>query len=655
MCGMSGFLYQPGSIEPGQADFLGKQMSNALHHRGPDADGLWSDPECGVVLSHQRLSIVDLSEAGAQPFVSPSGRYVLSYNGEIYNHADLREQLMSTDQRRVWRGTSDTETLAAAIECWGLEEAVGRAIGMFAFALWDRQTRTLSLCRDRAGEKPLYFGWTGSGPDRRVVFASQLSALWCHDGIKERIDRTALVDLLRHRCVGGSRSIHTGIQKVAPGTIVTIDDLNGEPKETVYWSLMDRLIARGGGAWTGTPEAAVDALDVLLQDVTEKQMISDVSIGAFLSGGIDSSLVVANMQKLATRPVMTFSIGFNNPRFDEAPFARAIADHLGTQHTEVYVDEKDLLDLVPAMPDLFDEPFADASQIPTTLLAQITRNHVTVALSGDGGDELFGGYDRYRKGAKLAKSFNFLPFGVRSALARGAKALPDGLISALLSPIRSVQEGKEPNVQWARRMGTYLACPSGDALHRELISFWHDPISGVRDAGPENDTARSLPDGLSQFTLEERMMADDMNAYMVDDILAKVDRATMSASLESRAPLLDHRVIDFAASLPLDLKIRDGKGKWILRELLTRYIPRELFERPKAGFEAPIGSWLRGPLRPWAESFLSHDSLDQTGYLTADTILKMWQEHLVGKAEWGHQLWSVLMFESWYKNMKARS
>ena len=655
MCGLSGFLYQPGSIEPDQATSLGKQMSDALHHRGPDASGVWSDSECGVVLSHQRLSIIDLSSAGAQPFVSPSRRYVLSYNGEIYNHSELRQLLQKTGHGCEWRGNSDTETLAAAIDYWGIEGAVHRAIGMFAFAVWDRQTRKLSLCRDRAGEKPLYFGWTGSGPDRRVVFASQLSALWVHPGIKERIDRTALVGLLRHSCIGGARSIHTGIQKVLPGTVVTIDDLNAEPREAVYWSLMDTLEARGDGAWTGSPEAAVDTLDTLLADVVEKQMISDVPTGAFLSGGIDSSLVVSIMQKLASRPTKTFSIGFKNPRFDEAPFARAIAQHLKTEHTEVYVDEKDLIDLVPSMPDLFDEPFADASQIPTTLLAQITRKHVTVALSGDGGDELFGGYDRYRKGAALADSFGYLPLVLRRAIAAGAGAIPDRVISALLAPLRSVQEGKEPNVQWARRMGAYLATPSGDALHRELISLWRNPLSGVRGAVPADDIARSLPSGLSDFALQERMMADDMRAYLVDDILTKVDRATMSASLESRAPLLDHRVIGFAASLPLELKIKDQKGKWILRELLGRYVPRDLFERPKAGFEAPIGSWLRGPLRPWAEELLSYDSLEGTGYLEADTIVKMWRDHLAGSAEWGNQLWSVLMFESWFKNITTRS
>ena len=647
MCGVAGFLYRPGALEAGRATALGRAMTDRLHHRGPDADGHWTDPEHGVVLGHRRLSILDLSEAGAQPFMSPSGRYVLSYNGEIYNHAALRREMEAAGAAPIWRGTSDTETLAAAIDAWGIEGAVRRAVGMFAFALWDQEQRTLSLCRDRAGEKPLYWGWSGAGQARRLVFASQLSALWEHPGIRGEIDRAALVELLRYRCVGGARSIHPSIRKVLPGTIVTIADLDAEPRETRYWSLMETLATRGGAAWEAGPEAAVDALEALLLEAVSGQMISDVALGAFLSGGIDSSLVVALMQRLANRPVMTFSIGFDVPRFDEAPFARDVARHLGTDHTEVYVSEQDLLDLVPALPDMFDEPFADSSQIPTALLARITRARVTVALSGDGGDELFGGYDRYRQGAALAERLGKLPLGLRRVLARSAGAVPDAAVGAMLAPLRPSREGKEPNAQWARRMGRYLASPSSDALHRDLVSFWHNPVSGVKGAKPDDDKVRTLPAALDGFAPEERMMADDLRAYMVDDILAKVDRATMAASLESRAPLLDHRVMTFAASLPLEFKIRNGKGKWVLRELLARHVPRALFERPKMGFEAPIGAWMRGPLRPWAGDLLARDRLVRTGHFEPDIIGSMWRDHLAGRAEWGHQLWSVLMFESW--------
>ncbi|WP_299656066.1 asparagine synthase (glutamine-hydrolyzing) [uncultured Jannaschia sp.] len=654
MCGLAGFLYRPGVLEADRAVALGTAMTDRLNHRGPDADGHWSDPELGIVLGHRRLSILDLSEAGAQPFVSPSGRYVLSYNGEIYNHAVIRRALEEAGATPAWRGTSDTETLAAAIDIWGIEEAVSRTVGMFAFALWDRERRTLSLCRDRAGEKPLYWGWTGTGRERRLVFASQLSALWVHPGIRGEIDRSALVELLRHRCVGGARSIHPGIRKVLPGTIVTIDGLDGEPSETRYWSLMKVLATRGGDPWKGSQEDAIDALEVLLLDAVGGQMISDVPLGAFLSGGIDSSLAVALMQRLADCPVRTFSIGFDVPRFDEAPFARDVAEHLGTEHTEVYVGERELLDIVPALPNMFDEPFADASQIPTALLARITRKQVTVALSGDGGDEFFGGYDRYRQGAALTTWLDRLPLGLRMALARGARAVPDAVVGAMLAPLRPAREGKEPGLQWARRMGRYLGSPSGDALHRDLVSFWRDPVSGVRGAGPADDPARTLPSALDGFAIEERMMADDLRAFMVDDILAKVDRATMAASLESRAPFLDHRVMSFAASLPLELKIRDGKGKWILRELLARYVPRALFERPKMGFEAPIGAWIRGPLKPWASDLLSHDRLVRTGHFEPDVIEAMWHDHQEHRAEWGHQLWSVLMFESWLDQAQVR-
>ncbi|MEM9784389.1 MAG: asparagine synthase (glutamine-hydrolyzing) [Pseudomonadota bacterium] len=653
MCGLAGMLWQPDTrsvedIAPPLA-----AMTDAIAHRGPDDQGQWHDLAAGVALGHRRLSIIDLSAAGHQPMTSPSGRFVMVYNGEVYNHLDLRAALEESGRAPRWQGTSDSETLVAGFDVWGLAGTVERTIGMFAIAVWDRETRRLTLIRDRLGEKPLYFGWQGSGRARTLLFGSELKALSAHPAFERRLDPQAVLEMLRHSAVGGARCIWQGIAKVLPGTMVTLSPDGEDASEAVYWSI-DALAsarARDSGPTMAAPEA-VEALEALLSDAVGRQMMSDVPLGAFLSGGIDSSIITALMQRTAARPVKTFSIGFHSARYDEATHAKAVAAHLGTEHTELYVGERDLLDVVPTLPRIFDEPFADPSQIPTYLVAGLARRHVTVALSGDGGDELFGGYDRYRKGARMAGALARVPHRLRRLGARVVDTLPDGLLDAGIGLLRRPREGEERGAQWLRRMARYAGARDTDALHRLLVSFWDLPPPVVRGVASEapNRLTESHPD-LDGLSPAERMMALDAGAYMVDDILAKVDRATMAVSLESRAPLLDHRIAEFAWSLPLSLKIGDMaegmSAKWVLRQVLYRHVPRALIDRPKQGFETPTGAWLRGPLSDWAEALIAPDRLHREGILDPAPIRAMWEAHRDGRGEYRLQLWNVLMFQAW--------
>ena len=650
MCGITGYLALGADPEPVMTARVAK-MSAAIAYRGPDSRGTWVDGECGLAFGHLRLAIVDLTEAGAQPMASHTGRFMMVFNGEIYNHMDLRQELEETGKAPSWRGHSDTETLLAGIEAWGLTETLKRAVGMFAVALWDRETRTLRLARDRLGEKPLYYGWQGQGEAKTLLFGSELKALAAHPAFENQIDRNVIPELLRHGHVGENRAIYAGLGKLRSGEIVTISRENCDFASEIYWSGADVAVTRGGApARFATPVEAVDALEALLLDTIDRQMMADVPLGAFLSGGIDSSTVVALMQKLSDRPVHTFSIGFNEERYNEAEHARTVAKHIGTKHTDFYVDEATLLGVVPMLATMYDEPLADSSQIPTYLVAKLARDHVTVALSGDGGDELFCGYDRYRQGADLLARLGKLPRPLRQAIAGSVRALPRGLIDTVMAPLRPTPQGKENNGQRLRRLADYLQSSGTDDLHKKLVSRWRFPDAAVpgalapstmldADAPPRGD----LPD-------MERMMQLDMLTYMPDDILAKVDRATMAVSLESRAPFLDHRVAEFAWSLPMDLKHRDGLSKWVLRQVLYKHVPPKLIDRPKMGFEVPIGLWLRGPLKEWASALLDPSRLTREGWFDADVITKYWQDHLSGRANWGLQLWPVLMFQAWLEN-----
>jgi asparagine synthase (glutamine-hydrolysing) len=650
MCGFVGVMGGVASNGlSGDASVL-LRMANTITSRGPDDAGYWADSDSRIGLGHRRLSIVDLSPAGHQPMVSGSGRYVMVYNGEIYNHLDCRASLATSGKTLAWRGHSDTETLLAGFDAWGITATIERCIGMFAFAVWDKETRTLTLGRDRLGEKPLYYGWQGSGENTTFLFGSELKALKAHSAFVAGIDRDALCLLMRHNYIPAPYSIYQGIAKLEAGCLLTVSLAQPEPKVERYWSAAKVAVAGCASPFAGTPIQAVDALEVLLKSAVQQQMMADVPLGAFLSGGIDSSTVVALMQAQSSRPVKTFTIGFNEEGYNEAVHAKAVAKHLGTEHTELYVSPQQALDVIPRLPMLYCEPFSDSSQIPTFLVSQLASQQVTVSLSGDAGDELFCGYNRYLLANKLWRKLSVLPAGSRRLAARGFTALSPSRWSALLGPV----QGMLPNSLRHANLGDklhkaagVLASGSVDTLYLGLVSHWDDPASVVI-GGTEPPTlltgnAPAL-DGLDDI---QRMMALDALTYLPDDILVKVDRAGMGVSLEGRVPFLDHRVVEFAWTLPQSLKLRDGVGKWVLRQVLYRHVPKELIERPKMGFGVPIGDWLRGPLRDWAENLLDEARLRREGYFYPEPIRQKWAEHLSGLRNWQYHLWDVLMFQAW--------
>jgi asparagine synthase (glutamine-hydrolysing) len=626
-------------------------MTDALAHRGPDDFGYWYQRDAGLAMGHRRLSIVDLSPAGHQPMGSASGRYQIVINGEIYNHASLRAELQSQGAAPAWRGHSDTEVLLAAIEAWGLRGALQRSVGMFALALWDRANRRLSLARDRAGEKPLYYGKAG----RAILYGSELKALRAHPEFRAEIDRGCLALFLRHNYVPEPRSIYRGIQRVPAGTILEIDEFGQHAEPVAYWTLAAVPDTGGKRRFTGSASAAVEALEHVLGDAIGLQMVADVPLGAFLSGGIDSSLVVALMQQRSARRVRTFTIGFTEPDYDESRYARAVAQHLGTDHTELIVTPTEAMRVIPQLTTIYDEPFADSSQIPTHLVAHLARQHVTVSLSGDAGDELFGGYNRYAWAKRVSSSMGLLgPF--RGVAARSIRAVaPEtwtrmvGLGSRLLPPRwRETRAGDK-----LHRIADLLE-RSPTEIYRELISHWSAPADLVVGGWePESQLSELMAQG-SDRRLEEDMMFWDFLTYLPGDILVKVDRAAMAVALETRVPMLDHRVIEFAWSLPFDLRVHNGTGKWLLKELLSRHVPRSLTDRPKTGFGIPIDSWLRGPLREWAESLLDESRLRSEGFLHAAPIREKWLEHLSGRRNWAYLLWDVIVFQSWLQEQSRR-
>ena len=640
MCGIAGMVDWRAATSADALRSIADAMIETVRHRGPDAGDVWVEAEGGVALGQRRLAIIDLSPGGAQPMHSADRRFVITFNGEIYNYRDIRRELQAAGHSM--RSDSDTEVLLEACALWGVEAAIERAIGMFAFALWDRKTRSLTLARDRLGIKPLYYA---ASPER-ILFASQLKAFRPAPHWKPTIDEDAVVGYLRHAYIAQPRTIYREAEKLAPGHILTLRE-GSTPSPKCFWDL--RGIAVAGQRRNDPvpdPREAADRLDALLRDSVKLRMIADVPLGAFLSGGIDSSTVVALMQAQSTRSVKTFSIGFHESGYDEAQCAKQVAAHLGTDHTEFYVEPRHALDVIPHLADWFDEPFADPSQIPTYLVSELTRKHVTVALSGDGGDELFAGYNRYVWAERLARAVNLVPRPLRGASAAALRALAPQTWNRLFGFVPAAWRPALPGDK-LHKITTLLDNPQPDAIYRRLVSQWERPeevaAAGREPRGPMWDPtiARDFHD------LVPRMQFLDMITYLPDDILTKVDRATMAVGLEGRVPLLDHRVVAYSWSLPLEFKLRGGRSKWLLRQVLDRYVPRSLIDRPKMGFGVPIDAWLRGPLREWAESLLAPARLASDGFVRVEPVRRAWREHLEGSRNWQYPLWTVLMLQAW--------
>lgn len=645
MCGITGFFDPDRGAGDDESTATVLRMADTLHHRGPDDRGAWVDAEAGLALGFRRLAIVDLSAEGHQPMASASGRYLLAFNGEVYNHADLRRELAASGAA-PFRGGSDTEVMLAAFERWGPDRALERFVGMFAFALWDRRERILRLARDRIGEKPLYYGWAGGA----FVFGSELKALRAYPGSSGEVDRESLALYMRLRYVPAPHSIYRGIRKLPPGTSLTIAaggtvTAGALPDPVPYWSARRAAEAGAAAPFEGTEAEGVDRLEALLREAVGLQMVADVPLGAFLSGGVDSSTIVALMQAQSPRPVETFTIGFEEDGYDEARYAREVARHLGTAHTELYVTPAEAREVIPSLPTLYDEPFADSSAIPTYLVSRMARRRVTVSLSGDGGDELFGGYSWYTRTARVWDRVRRLPRALRRTTA-GALAAVEAR-----RPRRPGGAGRLARFASPDRVSKLAAllghADEAEDVHWALVSRWDGlppVVLGTAEAPPPPPGWEARP-GLGD--VPRRLMLTDLLTFLPGDVLAKVDRASMGVSLEARAPFLDHRVVEFALRVPTAMKIRDGRGKWLLRQVLYRHVPRALIERPKMGFTVPVGAWLRGPLREWAEELLDESRLRREGFLDPGPIRRRWDEHLSGRRDRADDLWSALMFQAW--------
>jgi len=643
MCGIAGFWSAKDTAEPA---VVLAEMTDALAHRGPDDQGVWFDPATGVGLGHRRLSILDLSQEGHQPMFSATGRYAIVFNGEVYNFKEIRSRL----HHQRWKGNSDTEVMLAAIEEWGLEGAITRFIGMFAFALWDRHEKQLHLVRDRVGIKPLYFGCSKGV----LFFGSELKALQAHPDFTAEIDRSSIAQMLRYSYIPAPQAIFAKTYKLSPGNIATFISPTSDPAMKQYWSVQQVASDGANQQFAGEEHECLSRLDALLRDAIKLRMIADVPVGAFLSGGIDSSLVVALMQSVSNRSVRTYSIGFDDPSYNEAHHAKVVAEHLGTSHNELFLTPEEALQSIPDLPAYYDEPFADASQLPTLLVSKLARTEVTVALSGDGGDELFGGYTRHMWLAKIAKINRVVPSFARAVLCRrlgqatGDWELSGRVISYLPPLLRIRNIGAKTS-----KLVPLLLLNDTDEMYDRVITTWCDATEVVCGAGEARPVFRSLSENaLDTFS---NVMLKDLVGYLPDGVLTKVDRASMAVALEARVPLLDHRVVEFAWSIPVQWKIRSGKGKWLLRKLLSKYVPTRLFERPKSGFGVPIGTWLRGPLREWASDLLNENKLRREGFLNARRVTAVWNAHLNGHGDWQQHLWCVLMFEAWLQKQTERA
>ena len=651
MCGLAGFIAAEKSNIAYESILV--SMGKKILHRGPDGDNIFSIPENGIGLAHQRLAILDLSDAGSQPMKSKNGNFVIAFNGEIYNHLDLRLLLEEASQDCiVWNGHSDTETLLAAFEIWGIQETLNRCVGMFAIAVWDKSREKLTLARDRLGEKPLYYGWVNDS----FVFASELKAIKVFPSFNNSIDRDALASYLQYTYVPAPMSIYENIFKLLPGHLLEIDrsskkNLNHSPLQ--YWSLSNH-VKKGQSEMITDETTAINELESLLSQSIKSQMISDVPLGAFLSGGIDSSLIVALMQKESMKPIKTFTIGFEDVDYDESPYAQGVASHLNTDHHTLIVSETETQAVIPLLGDMYDEPFADSSQIPTYLVCKAAKEHVKVALSGDAGDELFGGYNRYFWGPKVWNKLSWMPYEARKFLGKGINSISTNswdkvghLMNKTLFSNPVAQFGDK-----AKKLGARLEqVRSMQDLYFSLVREWDDPSLLLKNFSKPIETQKNFQSILSSHFDEKdpelSMMFCDTMTYLPDDILCKVDRAAMATSLETRVPFLDHRIAEFSWKLPLNMKIRDGQGKWILRKILSNNIPKDLIDRPKTGFGIPVGNWLRGPLKEWADDLLHPFRINSEGYFNEDLITTIWKQHLDGSHDWTARLWTILMFQAW--------
>jgi asparagine synthase (glutamine-hydrolysing) len=628
MCGIAGF-FRPAGLSAVAAEPVLGDMSASISHRGPDDSGIWLDAAAGIALGHRRLSILDVSTAGHQPMMSPSGRYVIVFNGEIYNHSDIRSEIDLFEPAPRWRGHSDTEILLAAFERWGIEASLKRTVGMFALALWDRQERSLILARDRIGEKPLYYGWQGDV----LLFSSELKALRAHPAFLGSIDRSVLTEYFRHGYIAAPHSIYQGIFKLMPGTYMQFSEHGVTPRPITYWSLRD-VAAKGlAEPFAGNDAEAVSRLESELLRAVAGQCIADVPLGAFLSGGVDSSTIVALMQVQSRRPVKTFTIGFREDTYNEAGHAKTVARHLGTDHTELFVTAREAMDVIPRLASIYDEPFGDSSAIPTFLVSQLARRRVTVALSGDGGDELFGGYARYQRTGDIWSLLRRMPYIARKTVSLGVGSF------SRRSRLASTREK-------SARLARYLHAENSAAVYRVQMVQLQDAHQLV--VGNHGSVWNSAPDpGFLRRDIYSTMMYMDSSTYLPDDILAKVDRASMSVGLEARAPMLDHRVVDFAWRLPLHMKVRGKRGKWLLKQVLGKYVSESMPERPKMGFGVPVGEWVKGPLRDWAESLLDEERLRRENFINPKMAREQWIRHLGGDSSCGDRVWHMLAFQSW--------
>lgn len=650
MCGITGFFDSSQQMAAETMQLIVRRMSDTLIHRGPDDGGSWVDGSAGIALGHRRLAIVDLSQEGHQPMVSADGRYVITFNGEVYNFLELRRELERLGHR--FRGYSDTEVMLASFIQWGLNAALQRFNGMFAFALWDRQERILHLARDRFGEKPIYYGWMGS----TFLFGSELKAIQVHPNFQTEINRDALTLFLRFNYIPAPYSIYQGIYKLPPGTFLTWNGVVTHPAPVPYWSAKEVAELATAEPFMGTEPEAVAHLDALLQDAVKLRLVADVPLGAFLSGGVDSSTVVALMQAQASQQMKTFSIGFYEDTYNEAQHAKAVAQHLGTDHTELYLTPEDALAVIPKLPILYDEPFSDPSQIPTFLVSQLARQHVTVSLSGDGGDELFAGYNRHFWGLSIWQKIGWMPSTVRSFAALVLSSFSpqswDDLFTNFGTLLPAKFKQRNPGHK-LHKLSEMLAAPNPEAMYTKLVSHWKEPEALVV-GGSEPLTILSDCQHWAQLpNFTQCMMYLDTVTYLPNDVLVKVDRASMGVSLEARIPLLDPRVMEFACRVPLSMKIRNGQGKWLLRQVLYKYVPQNLIERPKMGFDIPIDRWLRGPLREWAQTLLDEARLREEGFFNPQPIWQKWTEHLSGNYNWQYYLWDILMFQAWLKQGRS--
>jgi asparagine synthase (glutamine-hydrolysing) len=646
MCGITGYYSKSFSA---QEDIILK-MNSAISHRGPDMNGIWQNKNAGISLGHQRLSIIDLSKLGQQPMKSFSNRYILTYNGEIYNYLEIKKELELINSNVEWRGSSDTEVLLEAIEYWGIEATLKKIIGMFAFAVWDNKTHSLTLARDRMGEKPIYFGWQGSGTDKVFLFGSELKALKVHPRFIKDINRDAIVLQLKYGYIPSPHSIYKNIYKLLPGHYLQLseNDLqrNLLPIPKPYWSLLDVAVYGVDNPLTLSEKEIKVELEQLLLSSVKQQMVSEVPLGAFLSGGVDSSTIVAMMQIQSSKQIKTFSIGFDDYNYDEARYAKKVANHLRTDHTELYISDKHAMMTITKLPFLYDEPFSDSSQIPTILVSELAKKKVTVSLSGDGGDELFCGYNRYTMSKNLWSKINLIPIFIRKILASGIKLVPHQSWNKLSNYSLSLKKYQNFGDK-IHKGADVLDSKNLLDLYSRIISFWRDEnevvINGKRPKTVLDNTSLKI----SSLDSQQQMMLLDSLTYLPDDILVKIDRAAMGSSLETRVPFLNHKLIEYVWKIPQSLKLRNGESKWILREILYQHVPKKLIEKPKMGFEVPLGAWLRGPLKHWAENLLNETRLQREGYLNPKLIHTKWNEHLSGKRNWEYDLWNVLMFQAW--------